>query len=304
MQRTSLTTLNHEYTLINYLGDGNTSTVYKVRPENSQNFYAAKIFNSNEDFANEVNIYNKINGLPYIINCIDSGNGPFIEENGSSENKNFLILEYASHRSLYDYIENEIGLSEDTCKILLYDILKGVSALHERGICHKDIKPDNILLCGDNYQSKLIDFGYSEYFFDENNTKIKLEKYYGTKGYCAPELYKLMPFDGEKADIFSLGATLFCLLTGKIIFDVTKYPNDLYKLIKKKHIKKFWKKVKKIIDVEFAQSFMKLFEKMVCFEPEERLSLNGIRNSEWMQGVENLDRAKMISELKLIEEKF
>ena len=43
---------------------------------------------------------------------------------------------------------------------------------------------------------------------------------------------------------------------------------------------------------------------MVCFDPEERLSLYEIRNSEWMQGVENLDRTKMINELKLIEEKF
>ena len=304
MQSTSLKTLNHEYSVINYLGDGNTSNVYKVRLENSPNFYAAKIFYSNEDFSNEINIYNKINGLPYIINCIDSGNGPSIEENSSSQNTDFLILEYASHRSLYDYIQNEKGLSEDTCKILLYDILKGVSALHERGICHKDIKPDNILLCGDNYQSKLIDFGYSESFLDENNQKIKLEKYYGTKGYYAPELYMLMPFDGEKADIFSLGATLFCLLTGKTIFDITKYPDDLYKLIIEKHIKKFWKKVKKIIDVELSQSFMKLFVKMVSFDPEKRLSLYKIRNSEWMQGVENLDRTKMINELKLIEEKF
>ena len=91
MQRTSLKTLNHEYSLINYLGDGNTSNVYKVRPENSPNFYAAKIFYSNEDFTNEINIYNKINGLPYIINCIDSGNGPSIEENSSSQNTDFLI---------------------------------------------------------------------------------------------------------------------------------------------------------------------------------------------------------------------
>lgn len=304
MQSSIIGHLADRYAIIEKIGEGNTSSVYKVRDDGISDktanfFYAAKVYDSNIDFINEINIYNKINVLPCIIRCLDKGYGPFIVDNNSTQNKYYCILEFASHGSLDNYITfNHSGFSENTCKIMLNDIINHVGSLHQKGICHKDIKPDNILLFGNNYQMKLCDFGYSESFLDENNQKIKLKNYYGTKGFYAPELGENIPFDGEKADIFSIGATIFSLLTGINIFDKTQFKSDLYELIKLKKIKKFWKKVDAIINIELSQSFKNLFIKMVRYNPNKRLSLERIRKSEWLEGVQNLNRNIMIDELK------
>ena len=241
-----------------------------------------------------------------IINFIDEGTAPFTVEN-SAQNKNFLILENASHQSLDKYIEvNNTGLSEDSCKILLFDIVNAVSAMHSRGICHKDIKPDNILLTGDKYYLKLCDFGYSESFLDSNKKKIKLKKYFGTSGFYAPEVGELIPFDGEKADIYSIGNTIFSLLIGVKIFDRTQYNFgfDLYKLIKKGKIGTFWSIIERITNMNISKSFKILFINMVQYDPLKRYTTNQILNSEWMHGAQNLNRNILINELRKRESKF
>ena len=62
--------------------------------------------------------------------------------------------------------------------------------MHKNGFCHRDIKSENIVLCGDNYEIKLCDFGYSTKFIDNNNQKKKLDEPKGTPYYAAPEMHE------------------------------------------------------------------------------------------------------------------
>ena len=80
-------------------------------------------------------------------------------------------------------------------------ILRGVLSCHKEGICHRDIKLDNILL-DENFNPKICDFGFGTF-----NTG-KLNEFLGSPKYASPEILGGIPYDGFKSDIFSLGVLL------------------------------------------------------------------------------------------------
>jgi len=116
------------------------------------------------------------------------------------------------------FLKQNHGFSEDVCKYILLQILNGVDTLHKEGICHRDLKPDNMVIGGDNYDIKLCDFGYSTKYINGDNNKKKLKSVVGTNYYCAPEILEGKEYDGVKVDIFSIGALLFTLMTKKTCF--------------------------------------------------------------------------------------
>ena len=181
-------------------------------------------------------------------------------------------------------------------------------------MCHRDLKPDNIVLGGDNYDIKLCDFGYSTKYINIDNIKKKLKEQVGTNYYCAPEILEGKEYDGVKVDIFSIGALLFILMTKNYSFEEattnnisTNVNKILYKLIKTKQYNKYWEFLEKYFNIKgFSEKFKNLFLKLVAYNPDERLSIEEIKNDEWMQDVTNATpeylnflRNKMINEMNL-----
>ena len=101
-----------------------------------------------------------------------------------------------------------------------------------------------MVLCGYNHEIKLIinfivcDFGSSIKFL-KNNQKKKLKKPFGTPYYKAPEILENKEYEGDKIDIFSIGALLFVLMTKKFAF-IEARPSGLYNLIKEKKYDDYW----------------------------------------------------------------
>ena len=89
-----------------------------------------------------------------INSCIryyDSGYG-LLEQNGMTQKKFYIIMEYGSKGDLVGRMENFCNdFSEEVFKYILYHLMKGVKDLHKIGICHRDIKPENIVFVGDEY---------------------------------------------------------------------------------------------------------------------------------------------------------
>ena len=310
--------LDSKYLLEKELGSGLTSKVFKVLDVQTGVLKAAKIFESNatQVFFKEQNILKKISEInsPSNIKFYEAGFGPLKKEDKILDEKAYIIQEYVPLGNLYDYISNtKCGFSEDVTKLIFYRIIKAVDALHKFGICHRDIKPENILI-SNNFELKLCDFGFAANFM-KNNERKKLAKPLGTHYYCAPEILEGKKYDGDKIDVFSIGAMLFTLKTKKFGFYEAKVNNisskvvkTLYKYIKNKQYDKYWDLIENTFNVKnLTANFKNLFVNLVAYNPDERPSLDDVLNDEWLRDIRLKDeiqmeelKNKMIQEFKSI----
>lgn len=131
----------------------------------------------------------------------------------------FFVMEYAAGGELFERIEPEIGFgSQDLAHFYFCQLVDALESIHAKGIVHRDLKPENVLL-DENGILKLADFGVSTLFmFRGERRKIKVRC--GSELYMAPQVYSnIEPYEGELADIWSLGIMLFVMLFGKIPWD-------------------------------------------------------------------------------------
>ena len=292
--------IDNKYIITERKGQGATADVYLVKEPTTQKIYAAKVLKESCDyFDKEVEILKalqKINN-PYIVNLIDSGTGTIIRANKPSQTSQYLVLEYAPKCELFSYIYcTHRGFQETYSKVLFAKILKGVQACHNAGICHRDLKMQNILV-DENYNPKICDFGFAAF-----NTG-KLIEPLGTLNYAAPEILLHKPYDGFKADIFSLGVVLLTLATCKIGFGQATKSDPYYRLIMTKHYGQYWNLVGNEIK-GVSDDFKKLYNKMVSFKPQERPSIEDILQDDWMKEIRDLNNDQLAKLEEKIREEF
>ena len=313
--------LANRYTLISELGSGLSSQVFQVLDETTGETKVAKIYedDSTSTFLKESQTFKMIQQInhPNLIKYYES-EFEDLTQNGTTSKKMYTILEYGSKGCLFDALaKTKNGFTEDVCQYILLNVLNGVDALHKEGICHRDLKTENIVFVGDNYEIKIIDFGFAAKYVNKENKPIKLKKSVGTKYYCAPEIVEGKPYDGTKADIFSIGAALFVLMTKNFGFVEAKVNNFssnirnlLYKLIKTKQYEKYWELMEKFCDVKrLSPKFKNLYLKMVAYNPDERPTIEEIRKDEFMTDVINGNeeyinflRQEMINEIQFAQQ--
>jgi len=299
--------IDKKYDIIEKKGSGATSIVYLVKDSTTKKIYAAKILKKQSIcFNDEIKILNALKEAqnPYILNLINNGTGNVVLKDKEFKEKQYIILEYASKGSLFNYIQQfKQGLKKEYAKVIFAKILRGVLCCHDKGISHKDLKLNNILL-DENFNPKIADFGFATF-----NSK-KLGDRRGTPGYAAPEIYSNKLYDGLKADIFSLGVILFKLYTRKSPLEVPLKIDKFYKYIINKNYPKYWEIVtdsleghEKLKDLKDFENFKDLFNKMISDSPENRPTIIEILESEWMKEfrVLNEDQLKKLEE-EIIQE--
>jgi serine/threonine-protein kinase len=195
-----------KFRVIDALGQGGTSEVYlaeNIKVGNKWAIKRARKDNHNINLLAEPNILKHLNhrAIPKIID---------IEED---EEAIYIIEEYVEGTNLKDYKKqcSEIETSQVIhWAFQLCDVLKYLHQRKPHPIIYRDVKPDNIMLMDDG-NIKLIDFGIArEYKEESQNDTMPI----GTKGYAAPEQYGIGQSD-ERTDIYSLGITIYYLLTSK-----------------------------------------------------------------------------------------
>jgi serine/threonine protein kinase len=204
------------------------------------------------------------------------------------------------------------GFSELFCKIIFKEILEAMIIMHSKGICHRDIKPKNILLDTDEFFIKITDFGLSAFCSEYE----LLSGSCGTQKYMAPEVLKDKDYDGKKADIFSLGVLLLNIRTGKYLFENANYSKDneisknstVYDYIRLNKDDLLWKKAEKCGIFGLSDKFKKLFLDMVSFNPKKRPSVEEILKYEWMKETQKLSEDELknlkVKEFQNREEKI
>jgi serine/threonine protein kinase len=253
-------------------------------------FKLIKPTNINETlFKKEVSILSNLNHKN-ILHIYKSGES-IIKKSKKEEKKVYYIIEeFMQYGELLNYIYLTNGFGETYGRIIFSSLLDAVEYLHNNNIVHRDIKADNIML-NSNLEIKLVDFGFATNSLKNNNLininsennieKGKLNTFLGTPNYAAPELHLKIPYYGKSNDIFSLGVTLFIIVTGTLPFKLP-LPNDpLYQYIYKNDYIAFWIKRK----LNLSQSFMELFESLVAFDYSQRPTISEIRNCQWMKEI-------------------
>lgn len=108
---------------------------------------------------------------------------------------------------------NRLGrLQEDEARVLFKQALDGIKYIHDKEICHRDLKVTNMLIDVDKYEVKIIDFGFAV------PTDRNLKMYCGTRSYMPPEIINKQVYRGKPCDIWSMGVVLYKLLVGDYPF--------------------------------------------------------------------------------------
>ncbi|XP_052851671.1 ovarian-specific serine/threonine-protein kinase Lok isoform X1 [Drosophila gunungcola] len=207
----------------------------------------------------------------------------------------YMVLEFMRGGDLLNRIINNKLLSEETSKLYFYQMCHAVKYLHDRGITHRDLKPDNVLLETNDEETllKVSDFGLSKFVQKDSVMRTLC----GTPLYVAPEVLITGGREAytKKVDIWSLGVVLFTCLSGTLPFS-DEYGTPAAQQIKKGRFAyghSAWKGV--------SQRAKLLINQMLIVDPERRPSIDDVLQCTWLRDAQVLQKAKKLMKLEGME---
>lgn len=199
------------YEILEKIGTGGMSDVYKAKCHKLNRYVAVKVLK--QEFSENANFVSKFRteaqaaaGMmhPNIVNVYDVG-----EEGGTQ----YIVMELVEGITLKQYIEKKARLSVKEAVSIAIQVSMGIEAAHKNRIIHRDIKPQNIMISKDG-KVKVTDFGIAKAVTSNTITSNVM----GSVHYTSPEQAR-GGYSDEKSDIYSLGITLFEMLTGRVPFN-------------------------------------------------------------------------------------
>ena len=193
----------------------------------------------------------------------------------------FIVMELLNEGSLEKYlVKTAFRIKEKIAASICYQIADALLYLHKYGVIHRDLKPDNILICQkkdllneDYIQIKLMDFGLSKI---QGNSE-KANEGYGTLAYLSPEVLLKLPYD-DKVDIWSLGVIIYYILSGEIPFmPKSRLKEEMAKNIIKQSLT-FSEKFNNI-----SEDALNLISSCLEKKPEDRISIENVVNDKWFK---------------------
>uniref|UniRef100_A0A8D0BT05 non-specific serine/threonine protein kinase n=1 Tax=Salvator merianae TaxID=96440 RepID=A0A8D0BT05_SALMN len=183
--------------------------------------------------------------------------------------RTYLVLELASRGDLLEHINatsdrRELpGLEEEEARRLFRQIVSAVAHCHNVGIVHRDLKCENILLDERGF-IKLTDFGFANRYSLKNSL---MSTFCGSVAYTAPEILMSKKYNGELADLWSLGVILYAMVTGKLPFK-ERQPHKMIHVIKQGCFPRL--------------ECQNLIEGLLQLKPAARLGLQQVATHRWM----------------------
>ena len=204
--------LQERYKVVRFIGRGGMGSVYLCEDlrlpgtlwaVKEMNVYASNLEQVKESFEREARFLASLRhrGMPMIVDVF------------SVDSYQYLVMEYIDGQTLAQKVENEGVPKPSIALSWTLELAQVLDYLHrqKKPVIFRDLKPENIMMTGDG-RLKVIDFGLARHFEPEKGCDTEAS---GTVGYTAPEQWEDSEQSDPRVDIYSLGATLFFLLTGK-----------------------------------------------------------------------------------------
>ena len=199
------------YEIVNKIGTGGMADVYKAMDHKLNRFVAVKVLKP--EFREDATFVKKFRseaqaaaGLthPNIVNVFDVGD---------DEGVYYIVMELIEGITLKEYISKKGKLSVKEATSIAIQVSMGLEAAHSHGIVHRDVKPQNIIISTDG-KVKVTDFGIAR----AASSNTISSNVMGSVHYSSPEQVR-GGYSDEKSDIYSLGITLYEMVTGRVPFD-------------------------------------------------------------------------------------
>ena len=205
------TLLDERYEIVDVVGAGGMSTVYRAKDHRLKRYVAVKVLKT--EYSNDANFVSKFRveaqasaGLthPNIVSVYD-----VCEDNG----RYFIVMELVEGITLKEYINLNGRLTMDQALDFSVQIASGLEAAHEHHVIHRDIKPQNIIV-SKNGNLKVTDFGIAKAATSNTMSTAGM----GSVHYISPEQAR-GGYSDERSDIYSLGITMYEMVTGRVPFE-------------------------------------------------------------------------------------
>jgi serine/threonine-protein kinase len=203
--------IGDRYEIMEKIGTGGMSDVYKAKDQKLNRYVAVKVlkqeFSENRNFVSKFRVEAQAAaGLmhPNIVNVYDVG---------EEDDIHYIVMELVEGITLKKYIEKKVRLTTKEAISIAIQVAMGIEAAHNNHIIHRDIKPQNIIISKEG-KVKVTDFGIAKAASSNTITSNVM----GSVHYTSPEQAR-GGFSDEKSDIYSMGITMFEMLTGRVPFN-------------------------------------------------------------------------------------
>ena len=251
------------YEILGEIGKGAMGVVYKARQTSVDRIVAVKVLResaaSDQEFISRFRREAKVAAKlahTHIVNAIDAG---------EAEGRHYFVMEYVEGTTVEDGLKKGKVFDEKTALRIAQAIAQALKHAQERGLVHRDIKPANIMMTKDG-NIKLADLGLARMTTDADAAAAETGMAAGTPYYISPEQARGLPDVDIRADIYSLGATLYHAVTGRPPYTGAN-PSE----VMKKHVSK---KVQLVppdhINTSLSSGFGEVVETMMSKDRETR----------------------------------
>jgi len=194
------------------LGEGCSAEVYKCEHSILKQMRAVKIMRAEDDEYTEIAkqefaLLRPLNhpNVVKVFDCIHD----------EQKRSLYLIMEFIQGQTLEDFVlkasSSNKPLPEDVILTILKQLLKAVAYLHENGVCHRDLKPDNIMINPKTHHIKLTDFNISRKFLDDKKNRKKMRTMTGLDMWSAPETRQGIEYN-ENVDLWGVGVICYYMV--------------------------------------------------------------------------------------------
>ena len=218
------------YQVMHRLGAGAMATVYLGKQVSLDRLVAIKVlpqkFTENPDFVARFGAEGKAAAKLNHPNIVQA------YEIGKSGNYHYFVMEYVEGRTVFDDIQKNGPYAEDDAIRIAIEVARALDHAHKQGFIHRDVKPKNIMIASDSNRTKLADMGLARAVSDREAAEAEAGKAYGTPYYISPEQIRGERDVDARADLYSLGCTLYHMVTGQVPFDGQNPSSVMHKHLK------------------------------------------------------------------------